>query len=247
MGASIGLSTRTYQLVVPSNGTLDRKYSGGLFPEFTLALQAFPLVLATNNFARNIGLGISYTRHLSISTKLDQGAAANPGAVDTSSQEILFDARLRWAIKDDLAGPVVYGYFGFGLRSFSLGPNVVLTSMGYQFLNFGVGGRIPLGSPLVSLRAEVNLRPLLQVGQEAVDAFGERDGGFAWSFQAGLYGRLKNGLFYFATFQLLNFSMKFTGLDAVSTAVRPNTADLGPASEGTDRFIRIWAGAGYAM
>lgn len=247
IGASIGLSTRTFELVVPQDGSKDRKYDGGMFPEFTLALEAYPLVLLTRGIARGIGLGVSYTRHISISTKLKTTNAppAGDNAVDTTSDELMFNARFRWAIKDDLAGPVVYGFFGFGIRGFSLAQNVVLTSVSYQFLHLGAGGRIPLGSPFISLRAEASIRPLLKVGQEAVDSFGERSGGFAWSIRAGAYGRLKNGLFYFGTFEYLSFSMTFNGLNPAD--VRAGTADLALPSEGSDSFLRFWVGAGYAL
>ncbi len=217
-----------------------------MFPEFTVALEAYPLVLLTRSIARGLGLGVSYTRHISISTKLkSQDATTNDNAVDTTSDELMFNARFRWAIKDNLAGPVVYGFFGFGIRSFALAQNIVLTSMSYQFLHLGAGGRIPLGSPFISLRAEASIRPLLKVGQEAVDSFGERSGGFAWSLQAGAYGRLKSGLFYFATFEYLSFSMSFNGLSP--TDVRAKTADLALPSEGSDSFLRFWVGAGYAL
>ncbi|MCK5796742.1 MAG: hypothetical protein KAI47_06155, partial [Deltaproteobacteria bacterium] len=165
VSAAIGLSTRSFSLV-PQDGSVAHNYSGGMFPEFTLELETYPLVLATRSFAKNIGLGLSYTRHISISTKLDStNTTANAdSAVSTTSQELMVNARLRWALNDDLAGMVFYGYAGFGMRGFSLSQNVVLTSVAYQFVHIGLGGRIPLGSPFISLRAEATVRPLIQVG-----------------------------------------------------------------------------------
>ncbi|MCA9671933.1 MAG: hypothetical protein KC503_40315 [Myxococcales bacterium] len=238
LGVSIGLSTRTYELA-GANPAQNSKYDGGLFPEFRLLADLYPLVPFVKNFARNVGIGVSYARHITISTKLP----ANSDEVDTSSQQFIVDLRVRWAFLKKPTSPVALIRAGFGLRDFNLGANTVLTSFNYQFLQFGLDGYVPLGTPLIALHAGFDVRPLLKIGKEAVDSYGSRVGGLGFAVRAGAYGTHRSGVFYFLTFEYLSFSAEFAGLDA--SQVRGQTPDRAEATTGSDRYIRLWAGGGY--
>ena len=69
VSVSMGISKRSYKLE-GADPTLDRAYEGGVYPEFTLRLDLFPAAPFMDNFLANIGLGVVYTRHLSVSTKM---------------------------------------------------------------------------------------------------------------------------------------------------------------------------------
>ncbi|MFH1132086.1 MAG: hypothetical protein V1754_12170, partial [Pseudomonadota bacterium] len=79
-----------------ANSAQDSYYDGGFYPEFTLAGEVYPLAPWIDNFTRNIGVGISYSRHLSIETKMPGQYPGQEVAVETRSQELLADLRLRW-------------------------------------------------------------------------------------------------------------------------------------------------------
>jgi len=91
------------------------------------------------------------------------------------------------------------------------------------------------------------VRPLMAVGQEAVDAFGSKTGGLGFAGRAGVSGIYRlgtGGVTYFASFEYLSFSTDFAGL-AQGIAKRPGLPDRFDASSGSDRFIRLWVGGGY--
>ncbi|MBW2731207.1 MAG: hypothetical protein JRH20_02375 [Deltaproteobacteria bacterium] len=237
LSAAFGFAKRSYTLEAQT-ATNNREYDGGLYPEVTLALETYPLLLATTGPLTGLGLGATFTHHLSISTTQE----ASSEAVDSSSMELLFDLRYRWLFSDTPSGPVAYGLVGYGMRSFDLADNPTLTTFSYQFFNIALGGRMPLGTELIALEAEFSLRPILKAGQEAVEAFGERSGGLGLGIRTGLSGRLTMGLFYFATFEYLTFPSDFAGRES---ALR--TIELTEPSSGSDSFIRLWTGVGYAL
>ena len=216
-----------------------------MYPEFTARLELYPLILALERgFARNIGLGFSYSRHLSISTKLP---SVNQ-EIDTSSWEMLIDARVRWTWWDRTTSPTLVLFSGLGLRNFDLGQNVVLTSFDYRFVRAGLDATVPLGTQLLALYAGFDARIVLGVGQEAVDAYGVRDGGFGWAARAGVCGRQPLGSFgisYFLAFEYLTFASKFAGRSDARPDLNP--IERADPTEGSDRFIRLWAGAGLAL
>lgn len=251
ISASVGMSARTVELT-GRDPRDDRRYDGGLFPEFTVAGEVYPLALITRGFARHVGLALSYSRHISVSTDLpddpNRPAACTFGAaVDTSSQEVLADLELRWPLPFDSAWqPVILATTGYGLRQFSLGPNDVLPSFTYQYVRLGLTGTVPLGTPLIALEIGGSLRPILTVGHEAVETFGSQTGWLGWSLHAGLRGQHGSGLFYFAIFEYLSFTLDFDGLDP-SAQPRECSPDLAAPTSGTDAFLRAWAGVGYAL
>jgi hypothetical protein len=237
---AMGLSMRSCT-VSGSDAAKDTSYDGGIFPEFTLHADLYPMAFFLKNFARNIGLGIAYTRHLSISTK--PTADPNAATVDTTSQELLFDLRVRWAFWDKPTTPVIRGFFGFGLRDFELGVNTVLASMKYRFLYVGLEGNVPLGTPYVALHAGFDVRPLLGVGDEALKVLGNRSGGLGYSFRGGVSGQVIFGIYYFLDVEYLRFGVNFDGVSPPQQDAR----DRFEPTSTVDRFIRFWGGVGYAM
>lgn len=240
ISAALGASTRKFSLNVPTDPQQNRVYEGALFPEVTLGVEFYPLVFATDNALKYLGLGFGYTRHLSITTKVDDGSGSE---VSSSLSDIGITLRFRYPFNDDLSSVVLYGFTGFGMRTFSLSQNTVLPTFSYKYILLGGGLRVPLGTPLLALKVEGTARPILQAGQEAVDSLGTRDSGFAFSLQGGVYGKLDFGMFYFAALEFLSYSVNFQGIDI--SIVQPNTPDLAAPSEGKDSYFRLWAGVGY--
>ena len=235
--AALGFSSRSYSLTA-TDPNQDRKYSGALYPELSVGLEAYPLLLFGRGFASGFGLGLSYSRHLSITTKQREGGQE----VGSSSSELLINLRYRWLFGPGAAGSMLYGFVGYGARSFGLDPNPTLTSFDYQFIQIALGGRYAFLGDYLGADLLASARPLLKVGQEAVDAFGEKTGGFGWSARAGLSGRLAFGLTYSAQAELIGFSSDFKGLSARTAEV-----DSDVASSGSDFFVRFWLGLGYAL
>ena len=179
------------------------------------------------------------------STEAGEGSSTTGEAVGkTGSQQLLADLRLRYSFGDYVTA---LGLAGFGMHDFTLGTNDVLASLNYKFIRVGLSGIVPFGTPLLAAHVGFEVRPIISVGKEMANHFGSREGSFGWSLSAGLGGSLSFGLFYFTSFEYQSYSASFKGLDAAGITPVANTPDMGPASEGTDTYFRLWLGAGYAM
>jgi hypothetical protein len=238
---AIGMSMRAVQM----DGA--DKYTGGMYPEIIIRADLYPLVLATKSFARNFGLGLSYANHLSISTKDKDGTA-----VDSSSREFLLQLQYHWVFLDRDTSPEVTIFAGFGMRDFNLGKNSILQSFNPKFLRFGFEGFVPFATRYIGFAAGFDGRALLAVGSgenTVTYRLGSRTGGYGIAARAGLGGSMPFGLTYFLGFEFLRFSVSFAGLNAADppvTNIDTAAGDNPNPSTMADRYIRLWAGVGYA-
>ena len=246
----LGISRRDYRME-GDNPTEDRRYNGGVYPEINFRLDIYPAAPFWNHFVgRNLGVGLAFAHHLSISTtKRDSGGAQ--AQVDTGSLELLVDLLFRWPLFEDKSTtPVLKAALGFGMRDFTLDPNHVLPSFQYRFLRIGVDAEIPLMTPLIALKAGIDVRPILAVGQEALDALGEKSGVFALAVKAGLGGKTSFGLFYGAMFEYQHFMADYAGrteyLNKQWPTDAPKSMRIAPSST-TESYIRVWFLLGYAI
>ncbi|MCA9671941.1 MAG: hypothetical protein KC503_40355 [Myxococcales bacterium] len=236
----VGISTRDLKLVGPSDSD-QRKHGGGVFPELTIAAEIYPLVPLTKSFARHIGVWVTFSQALAVSTQ----PAANlpqddPGG---TARQILGGVLARVPI-----GPLeLRGAVGLGVRDFPLDDNSAVPSMSYRFVDISVGGSIPLGTPLAVFSASFAARPLVGAGQDTANALGELDGGFAFAVGAGFSGRLSFGLMYFARFEFQSYNVDYAGLGGTARPPLPGTFERAAASNAVDRYIRAWAGLGYVF
>jgi hypothetical protein len=239
----LGLSSRK-ALIQGDVPDQDRSYDGGMYPEVVIRAELYPFAPFTRGFVRNVGLGLSYGRHLSISSKDKDG---NP--VDTGSQELLLDLRLRWKVLKTITSPVLSFFGGFGMRDFTLGTNETMASFKYKVVRIGAEGIIPLGSPLFALFLGADVRPILSPGGssegDSVYHYGAKTAGLGYSVRGGAYGKHSLGLFYFLTFELLQFKTSFAGLGSGITNM--GALDRADPSTHQDRFLRFWVGGGYAL
>jgi hypothetical protein len=245
ISVALGMSFRNYELVGTDPNIEPNKYDGGMYPEFTIHADIYPLSPFMKGLASGVGIGATYTRHLTISTKPKDNADQT---VDTSSQEVLLDLKWRWMILSKATSPWATLFAGWGMRDFTLGANAILTSLNYRFFRIGLDGGVPLGTPLFAITAGFDVRPLMAVGQEAVDSFGTKSGGLGFSGRAGLSGVFDvgtGGILYFASFEYLRFSTDFAGLEP-TVPKRPGLPDRNDPTSGSDRFIRLWLGVGYS-
>ena len=252
LSVAMGMSNRNATLAVvgelpdgaPGTAFVDGGYEGGWFPEFTVRADIYPLVPFVDNFVRNIGIGVSFNHHISISTKTQDDTAP---AVDTSSQELMFEAQLRVKLLSSHTSPVMKVFFGYGMRDFVLAPNMTLTSFNYRFLRAGLDGYIPLGTPLIGVSLGGDIRPLMGVGDEALTSFAERTGGMGFAVRGGLRGEHPLGIFYFVSMEYLTFSLEFQGYEVGSTGGPTDCPDSYAPTSGSDTFLRFWVGGGYGF
>ena len=250
LSVGIGMSRRNYEME-GDDPSKNRRYDGGIYPEFNFRLDLYPAAPFMDHLvARSLGLGIALAAPMSISTTLkDKKGQAQE--VDTSSLEFLLDLLFRWPILGEApTSPVLKAAFGFGMRDFKLGENHVLPSFKYRFLRIGVDAHIPLMTPLIAIQAGIDLRPILAVGQEALDALGEKSGVFALAARGGIGGETAFGLFYGVTFEYQHFMADYAGrVEYQSKAIpagAPSSLRTVPSST-TESYIRVWAQLGFSI
>jgi hypothetical protein len=134
---------------------------------------------------------------------------------------------------------------GWGLRDFILGPNDVLPSMSYNFIRIGMSVLVPITTRLLAVHGEADIRPLLGVGQEAIDALGSATGRWAFAAGVGVGGRAPFGLTYGVTFQYQRYSARFDGRPDAPPGSPPVTR-VDPTT-GSDSFIRLMGSLGYSL
>ncbi|MFH1131859.1 MAG: hypothetical protein V1754_11030, partial [Pseudomonadota bacterium] len=152
--------------------------------------------------------------------------------------------------------PIVHGLVGWGFREFFLSENSILSGLNYTFARIGLSGFVPIFTPLIGLDLGFELRPLITAGQLAVDAYGSRNGGFAYLLRGGIKGKTTFGLFYFADIEYLSFSTSFVGLcpnpQDYANCFSPRLPltswpDRTEATKVSDSFVRVLLGIGYAL
>ena len=246
LAVGVGMARRDYRLEGNSAAETSR-YRGSVYPEVTVSGEIFPFAPWINNAMASFGIEGSFTHHLSISTELP-----NVGDVDTSTMELrgglFYDFDLPgWGGRTQIRARA-----GLGSRSFDLGENNVLPSFDYKYLQIGAEAGIPLGSQYIGVMVGGDARPILAVGQEAVDAYGSPGSKFGWSVGAGLFGALdladRHQLRYFTRLELALFGADFKGLaaDGIPSRSVQEFPDRQEATSGTDQFVRLWAGIAYA-
>ena len=251
LSLGLGISRRDYKME-GDDPSKNRRYDGGVYPEINLRLDLYPAAPFMDHMAaRNAGLALAFAHHMSISTSV-RDSNGQPQEVDTGSLELLVDLFFRWHIlgEDDPTTPLLKVGFGFGMRDFTLGENHVLPSFKYRFLHIAVDGEIPLMTPLIAIKVGMDLRPILAVGQEALDALGEKSGVFALAVRAGLGGKTSFGLFYGALFEYQHFMADYAGrIEYASQPIpsgAPRSLRTTPTST-TESYIRVWFLLGYAI
>ena len=251
LSLGLGFARRDYRME-GDDPSLNRRYDGGIYPEINLSLDLYPAAPFVDHLvARNFGLGLTFAHHLSISTTM-RDSNGQPQDVDTGALELLVDLFFRWPIlgEDDPTSPLLKVAFGFGMRDFTLSENHVLPSFKYRFLRIGVDGHIPLMTPLIAIKAGIDIRPILAVGQEALDALGEKSGVFALGVRAGLGGKTSFGLYYGAMFEYQRFWADYAGRIEYANKPLPSNAPRSlrtAPSSSTESYIRVWALLGYAI
>ena len=238
-----GLAARRL-LVSSAEAGEKASYAGSAYPEFTIQLAAYPLTPLTPGHWRNLGLGIAYSRDLSVSSTVD---SPTHDKLQTSAQELLLDLRFAWDLELGSSRPQLMPIVGWGFRDFTLSDNAALASFNYRFLRVGIAASLPLWRRYLALDLGFELRPLLSSGKSALRAYGSRRSGLAIALRPGLSGQHRSGFFYRLSAEYLRYGATYSGLAASGFEQRADSADRAVATRTTDQFLRVWLGGGYSL
>lgn len=238
----VGAFKRTQVL---SAGSAEQSWSVKTTAELIISAAFYPFALLSDGALRDFGIGVRYTHGLGGEIEAD-GAQLGSAVAG----ECLVDLRWRKIWDATVWSPRIGLSLGWGTRSFAgaddpRGERV--PAMNYRFLRLRGAGQLALGTPLVALDAAFELRPLLSVGQDAVDAWGQRDSGIALAAELGLGGQHRSGFYYRVSLLIEQYRSGFTGLDPSVAPLRPHTLDQAEPSVSSDASMAVAFSLGFAL
>ncbi len=237
--AGLALLSRTFDYTAAAESAQFAEggiqYESSTVPGVALDLEVHPLKLATDGFARGFGLGLTFEK---VFLSTEQAVQLSDGTTEDASLETThqhFALRLLYRhVFGDANGPDIHGHVGFGWLSFELEDNPEYNGAAYQYLSLGVGGTVPLGTPLLCLDARVAVLPSVDLGDTA-EELGDDVSLFGYRLYGGLASRLDSGLSFQA-------GVEFTGIDA---EVSGEGRDERVGESATDHYLGFRLMGGY--
>ena len=188
------------------------QYASSVVPGLVLDVETYPLTAVTDGFARGFGLGLRYEK-VFLSTeqevRLDDGTSRD-ASLTTTHQHILVRLFYRHLFGAEGAAPEIAGHLGLGWLSFELQENPEYNGAAYQYVQLGVNGYVPLGTPMLAADLDVALFPSADLGDSA-EELGESVNNFGWRLYGGLASRLQSGLSLRAGVEYTAISSDVTG------------------------------------
>ena len=190
------------------------------------------------------GLGVTflYDRVFTLSSKLKSGG----GEFDTSASCWGFGVVYRLNIGQKATLPTVKALLGYGHRDFIIDGDMTVTlpDVSYGYLDFGLAGRLPLGSPKFAANLEFKVQKVLSAGEMTdMDKFGGASM-LGIDFDVGLEYRPLARLVVKAGGRFTQIGYAFDGSGAMANNLDgdPTSKDVGGA---TDRYFGGYLTAGW--
>lgn len=239
IAAFIGIDGRTRDAQADFPGGGGRRYDLGLYPELSIRLESFPLG-SSSSAAKGLYAQLDLAFALALSSQeVDAGGMVND--IDTSAWRLLFQLGYLYPLSDDAfrIGALV----GFGLDSFTIGDNSVMSSTKYTYLRIGAAADARLYENLVRARLDIGYRIVFGVGDigtgmDDPNALGDDASGGAFDLGVSLGGRIDMGLSYAVRFGFTRYSFDFSGLAG---------AGIPPDSSFTDKSLNLSVQLGYTF
>jgi len=211
----------------------------GLFPEFSLHIEARPL-----NGNGAIAAGLVTWLDFAVAFGLTSETAGDGQELDTSVFQVEGGVGYLYPVDIFQAGVNL----AVGHESFDLEENLILPSMDYTYLRIGLDGRMRLLDGLVEPRVFFGYRIVLGVNDELTDFFGSSTTANGIDVGVGVAGVIWEGLTYLVRFDYVRWSLSFDGIpegdrDIEDPAMR--TREVG--EDGTDDGIRLTIQAGWSF
>lgn len=157
-------------------------YESALVPGFSIDAEAYPLAPFVEGAVAGLGLGLRYEKVFVSTEQVVDGATRS---LDTSHQHFLARLLYRYAFGTPGESPEVGGHVGFGMLDFVLEDAADYRGATYRYLDVGIGGYVPLGTPLIALEAAASVLPFVSLG-DSVEELGDEASVFGYRLYGGL-------------------------------------------------------------
>jgi len=214
------------------------KYESTLSPGFTVDAEVYPLAAALKGPVTGFGITGSFDK-VFLETK--QQVKNEDGSTVTQSLETRQSAarvglRFRYGFEEHELSPEVTADVGMGWRVFELGQNDEYRGTNYRYWVLGVGGAVPLTTPLAILEAKFNYAPTADLAESTRELAAKADV-IGFGFTAGLTSRFAPG---WSASLLYDWQMFTLDLDGEGRGGR-----VGRAAEDVYQGVRLVAGWEY--
>jgi hypothetical protein len=146
-------------------------YKGSLVPSILVTGELYPLALGGGRgLLAGLGVGFVFDRVLSIKSKL--------GMTEYDTAQMRYGGGLRWRINlgDKPTSPTVKLIAGINRLHFTIAhgtDSIDLPDVAYTYIDAGGAVRVPLGTPMVALYADVRYLQVLDSGEiSEIKAYG---------------------------------------------------------------------------
>ncbi|MCA9539247.1 MAG: hypothetical protein KC620_10200 [Myxococcales bacterium] len=172
----LALLSRTFDLTARKDSPLFSdggiQYESSIVPGIALDAEVYPFGGDSEGFARGLGLGLRFEK-VFLSTEASvtgPDGEAEVKTLSTSHSHLL--ARLIY-LYDFASGIELGGHFGLGFLSFEIQENPEYNGVSYTYLDVGLSGRVPLGTPYLAVELRGSWLPYAGVGDTAKELGGE--------------------------------------------------------------------------
>lgn len=217
-------------------------YSGSVVPTLVVNGELYPFAFnGERGGLAGLGLGFTVERVLTIKSKF------RDTEYDTSQTRFGGGLRYRWNFGNTATSPTLKVLAGINHLDFSIdrgSANLSFPNVAYTYIDLGVGGRIPLGSPTLALFVDARYLQVLSSGEITETAFYGSGGALGFDGEVGFeYIFARRGVVRVGG-RYQRIALDFDGNGTLSNNLdgNPATQDVGGA---TDSFVGAYIAAGY--
>lgn len=217
-------------------------YSGSVVPTIVVNGELYPFAFnGERGGLAGLGVGFTVERVLTIKSKF------RDTEYDTSQTRFGGGLRYRWNFGSTATSPTLKVLAGINHLDFSIdrgSANLSFPNVAYTYIDLGLGGRIPLGSPTLALFIDARYLQVLSSGEITETAFYGSGGALGFDGEVGFeYIFARRGVVRVGG-RYQRIALDFDGNGTLSNNLdgNPATQDVGGA---TDSFVGAYIAAGY--
>jgi hypothetical protein len=234
-----GMMVAARKLEIAVNPPPAIEYDGGAFAALHAALAFYPARIATDHPAAGVGLGVSFTRSLALSSQVPGSTVEHDTAFTVLDLELLYELPLGrsplWLRFDA----------GWGLSHYTIDTGTSeplrVRSFSYKNVILGAGLRIDAVDPYLAIEVGGDVR-IPHAWGEAETAYGEEAGGVGGSTRLTLSGEIVKGFSWFAGFTYTGMRTTFEGVCGT-----PDVCTEAMGEKAVDHVIGGWLALGYRL